>query len=322
MMLFLFSGVAAGITALFHLNGVTFVATGALVLLLNKKIKYLMLFMFGCFLGFIAYFFEILNTENFQTFLHQFNNDPALGGEEYGIISLVQRIILEPKRYLHHTYEATYFIIFVFIVYANWSSIKNNKRIYDALKYFIILSFFVAVITPGGKTVYLLYTLPYILLIISYYFIETIFQPGKKIALYAFVTLFIITNIGHGYIIFERRNSDMMSTHAGIMKKYNITKNDRILAPRTFIFNEMGNVEIFSLLGYRMRKHYQHNREDSGLLLSSESLFKEAYAENIKLIILDDRFMNMISLHPTLDKIYFGYKYSGKERHLHVFKYN
>lgn len=316
----LFSGLAAGITALFHLNGLVFVAAGGVTLLLDKRLKHAVYFSIGCLIGFLPYVFEIIDSESFKTYLFQLTYNPAHGGDDFSPLKLLEKIILEPKRYFHHSYEATYLLLFSIVAFFNWRKIRANQEAYNLFKYFITLTIFVAIITPGSKTVYLPYTLPYLLLITSHYFRETIQNTSAVKPMMVILFLFLINNLGHSYSIVNNSNSDIIQNHASIMKEYEISYNDHIVAPRNFIFNEIAHVKIWGSLGYLMSRHYEQQWHSDALLIDAKIFFTEIGKKNISFALLETSFLEKLHLVPIENSVYNGYHYHGKEGYLHVFE--
>lgn len=310
----LLSGVMGGITALFHLNGLIFIAAGGLLLILNRNWRFIFFFAAGSILAFLPYFYEINSIDKYHEFMTELTQSPAVSEEDRNLWGWIKKLVFEFTRYTHHTYEAFYLLMFLLIVIPAWQYIKQDTVGRQLLIYFLLLTAFNALLTVGGKTAYLLYTLPFQLLIIVRY--GRLILQNSKIKYWFLVTVFLyaLTNLGHGYGIFQKRQANPAAMHAEIVNKYQITPGDSILAPIEFIFNEIGRLHIQTFLPYILRFNHDFNQ------ITLQNVFEDIYARHKTYAILNPAMRKDLKFSPESGKIYFGYQYVGQEGTLAVFK--
>lgn len=308
-------GALAGITALFHLNGIAFVAAGLGLLLVNKAYRELVVFGFAASIAFAPYFIELLPAENFSRFLYQLQNDPAVKADETGVYGYLLKLVTAPKRFFSHLYEATFTLLFLLVLVVHWKKILRNVELRQVLVYFLLLELVLAVISPGAKTMYLVYHIPYLLVIISAALYFSLQGDRGRNAFMAMVALFVLTQLGHTYSIASKRNVSLPDAHAAIMEKYEIDNEQKILAPVHFIFNEIGNARIESLTSARIRL------EAANSPYTLESLMHYAHANDKDYVIVDQGMLRRIDNGlPEIGTIQYRYELVGIENGLYVFR--
>ena len=246
------SGALAGIAALFHLNGLIFIMAGGGLLLFNKAYRPLLIFGIASTLMFSLYFLELIPGDNFSQFIFQFKNDPAITEDDLGIWGLAFKIITGPKRFFSHGYVATFTMLFLFVLITNWKEVMQTDELKQILIYLLLLELTLSIISPGAKTMYLTYHIPYMLFVISSTIYSTLNRDRFRILFFFLLFLFASTQIGHSYSIYSKKKTAQLATHATIVEKYRISKSDKILAPENFIFNEIQNATIQGLTSVKM----------------------------------------------------------------------
>jgi len=311
----LISGIMTGITMLLHINGLIFLLAGVSLLLIEKiKFKYIIVFLCGCTLSFSVYFFEMLSIEKLQEYYYELTNSPAVSDDDKTFFGVIRKILYEPKRYTHHIFEFLYLMLLVLVVSVNWRYIRGHGELRLIFNYFLSLTFFMSAIVTGSKTVYLLYTLPYLLLIVSVLFKRTICNGRVKQLFIMVLVFYTVTNIGRNYTIYERQNGAIVDLHARIVNKYNILDDAEILAPITFIFNEIPNTRVQSILPFII------NYKNDYSIITLKLIFTDIANNKKSFAILTDDTLEDLRFSPEVGKTYYGYKYLGVEETLHVFK--
>lgn len=310
----LFAGGMAGITALFHLNGLIFIAAGGLLLLLQKNWRLSFAFGSGAILAFLPYFYEIHSVAQYHEFITQLTQSPAVSEEDRTLLGWLKKLALEITRYTHHAYEALYLLLFLLVVIPAWQQIRTDPCGRRLLLYFLLLTLFNALLTVGGKTMYLLYTLPYQLLLVVRFGGPLLGHAKLKYFLAGTAVLYALTNLGHGYAIFQQRVANPAATHAGIVQKYDIRPGAHILAPIEFIFNEIGRLHIQTFLPYLLR--YDHDFAQ----ITLATVFQDIYAHHKEFAILNPGMLKDLKFAPEAGQVYYGYQYIGQEGELSIFK--
>jgi len=309
------SGIMTGVTMLFHINGLIFLLAGVTLLFIEKiKFKYIIVFLCGCAVSFSVYFYEMLSIEKLHEYYYELTENPAVSDEDKTFFGVIGKILYEPKRYMHHTFEFFYLLLLVLVVSVNWRYIRGHGELRLILNYFLCLTFFMSAIVTGSKTVYLLYTLPYLLLIVSVLFKRTICKGNVRPLFIIVLVLYTVTNIGRNYSIYERQNGEIVDLHARIVNKYKIHNDAKIFAPVTFIFNEISNTRIQSVMPYIIKYQNDYSIITPQLIFTDIALRKKSFA------ILTDKTLEDLRFSPKAGRTYYGYEYLGKEETLHIFK--
>lgn len=308
------AGIFAGITMLFHINGIIFILAGGILLSSNKNYKYLPAFLCGAALGFLPYFFEMHDAETLRQYVFALGHDPAVSDADKSLLGWLSKLVWEFKRYTIHTYETFYTLLFVMVVTYSWKTIRQHQLSWQMFLYWAWLSILMALITTGNKTVYLLYTLPYMTLLMAMYLLNLYEKIKLRVRISVVIALFMVTNMGRSHTIFSERNNGTELRNAKLVQKYEIQKGEAIFAPATFIFNEINNVRIQTFLPYLFNSESNHNE------LNALTFFKELSEKNKKLALLDNSVIDNLKFKPTINQIYSGYQYLGEEQGIYVFK--
>ncbi len=313
-MIFL-AGVMAGAAALFHLNGIAFVVAGAGLLLVKKAYREVIIFGFAALVAFAPYFFELFTLDNFSRFLYQLQNDPAVKKDESGVYGYIVKFLTGPKRFFSHTYEAAFALLFIFVLTVHWKNILRNAELRQVLIYLLLLELVLSVISPGAKTMYLVYHIPYVLIVISATLYSSLQGGWVRNAFIAMIMLFVLTQLGHTYSIASKRNISQPDLHANIVEKYQINSHHKIIAPVVFIFNEIGNATFEGVASAKM------GIEAAQLPFTFENLMSYARANDKDYVIVHEEVLLQISDRlPEAGVIQYQYELAGIEDGLYVFR--
>lgn len=308
------SGLFAGITALFHLNGLIFILSGGLLLIIGRQYKLIIWFGIGAIAGFLPYFYEIKSISEFKHYLYLLRHDPAVHEEDRTALGWLKKLATEYRRFTHHVYESTYLIIFLITLACNWSAIRRNEHHKNLLIYTLFLTIFIALLTTGSKTMYLLYSMPYVLLLVSIYFTRVISIRKIGPLFLVMVTLYCLTNLDRDHGVIVDHKTPPASLYARIVAKYHINEGQHIFAPSSFIFNEMGKVHIQGYVAYLLK--YQHHLAQVTL----KNVFNDIYRRKKSFAILGPHELKDLKLSPQTGKVYFGYQCLGQEDVLYIFQ--
>lgn len=308
------SGLLAGVTALFHLNGLIFILAGGFLLLLNKQYKLVLWFGLGSIIGFIPYFYGLASVEKLKEYIFALQHDPAVSEEDRSLSGWLKKLLFEYRRFTHHVYELSYLLVFLLTLFINWKSIIQNRHYKNLLLYALLLTIFMALITTGSKTSYLLYSMPYVLLLISIHFMRNLSPKKIGPVFLTIVIIYSLTNLDrdHGVITDEKYVSPNLNAH--ITEKYHIRQGEQIFAPATFVFNEIGKVHIQAYVAYLAKYHNDLSQ------VTLQNVFSDIYRRNKSYAILNKVMLKDFKFTPRENEIYYGYRYLGREGDLYIFK--
>lgn len=308
------AGIMAGVAALFHLNGLIFIVAGMGLLVFNKAYRALLFFSVASSLAFSLYFLELIPGDNLSQYIYQFRNDPAINKDRLDAMGWVFKIITAPKRHFSHVYEASFTILFLFTLFLNWKEITKNAELKQVLIYLLCLEMTLSLISPGSKTMYLTYYIPYMLIVISSTFYATVSRDSYRKIFYFLIFLFAGTHIGHTYGLSTKNDHDMPDTHAEIVEKYRIDKSHKILAPENFIFNEINNATIQGFTSVMLSSGVQ-------VFSTLENILDFADQHNKDYVILEQSMLTRIGKdRPRPGMVYSQYQLLGVEDGLYVFQ--
>ncbi len=310
------AGMMAGITALVHLNGLIFIMAGGLLLVIHKNYRLAVWFGLGSVIGFLPYFYQLTSLEQFRHYLYALKHDPAVSEDDRNVTGMLKKLVFEYHRFTHHSYEFTYLILFIITITSNWKQISQNQQHKNLLWYLLFLTIFMALITTGSKTSYLLYSMPYVLLIMAVYFRHIL--NIKKVAPVFLTVLLVYTlaNLDRDRGVFIDRHYDSPAVYAKIVNKYHIQPGTPVFAPVTFIFNEIGKLKIQSYLAYLLK--YHNNLEQ----ITVRNIFSDIYRRKKAFAILNPTMLKDMKFSPRMGETYYGYTYLGQEADLYIFRRN
>ncbi len=313
--LFIFlAGILAGTAALFHLNGLIFIIAGAGLLLFNKAYRPLVVFGIASLLAFSLYFIELIPADNFSQFIYQFENDPAITKDEFSISAWIFKFLAGPKSFFSHLYVASFTILFLFALVINWKEVTQNNELKQMLIYFLLLGLTLSLISPGAKTMYLTYHIPYMLIVISSTFYPTLSRNKYRIIFVFLLFLYAGTQLGHTYSISSKNEATLPDVHAAIVEEYRINRSDRILAPENFIFNEIQNTTIQGLTSAEMVSG-EH------VFSKLENLLEFAYENHKDYVIVGEEMLVKIGANKLKQgAVYNHYQLAGVQEKLYVFR--
>ena len=128
--------------------------------------------------------------------------------------------------------------------------------------------------------------------------------------------LYVLANVPHALAIINdgMGEQDLVQNNAEVMKRFNMQRGDKVLAPLPFIFNGLEKVSIEGTDAFFMRAARGYVR------LSAKTFFQEALDNHRKFILIQERQLQLLDIMPTLGKDYDGYTYLGVMHDYHVFR--
>ena len=310
------AGILAGASVVAHLNGLVFVAAGAILLLFFRCYRLFFLFSVSSSLVSVLYFYEIQTKELFDLYLYQFANSSALSEKEFSLFGLVLKLLAIHGPYFRHPAEAAYTLLFLFVMWTQRKKINENKDLKIIFVYFFTIAIVLAIINPGAKTLYLSYHMPYAILLVSILFSHVYAESNKrKNWLLGFTVLYLLTQWGHAAIIFNRRTPELVQQHRDTAEKFNLVKGEKIIAPMMFIFNELENYKIQSFNKYYIDHHMGR------MNFNAPNFFLAAQKSQRSFIIATSDSMKQLGLFNIKKGIVvYGYRYVGSANGYHGFR--
>lgn len=313
-----YSSLFAGSSALIHLNGLVFIASGYFLLIIFKKWKFSFVFIGVATLTSLLYFFNINSIDAFNGFLHQFSNDPNLHKEDFSLFLKVFRLLEEHKRYFHSPKEIVLSVLFITAIALNFKKLWHNYRL--LVVYIFLVLIFASVIVHDKTDKYIAFFVPFQMIVIvvclSLYDFKiktyNFLLYTSIIAYFAINSMFIFKIIDNGFNVAERNGK-----HAQLLKMKGVT----ILTRENFFFNQYENYNIVSVLSLQYRNKRLNNRE-----FENKDFYMFAKEINAEYILLENESYNKKTL-KTINynslaegKSYFGYKLIKKNSEFILFE--
>ncbi|MBI1422060.1 MAG: hypothetical protein GC149_01255 [Gammaproteobacteria bacterium] len=314
----LLAGIFAGLCALLHLNGVIFIAAGAVLLFASKKYQQLMWFCLAAMVVASFYFVDIL-PHHWSAYWMQFRHDPAIPESKFSVQSLLLQIVFEYERFFGHGYESGYGLLLLAVLIANGKTIWRQTELRYVLIYFLALTLVLAAISPGKKHYYLLFGIPYAGILISvtlWQAFSHIRNSSRNKILTGFAVLYVLANIPHALAMINDGREEIPTprVNTAAMKEFKIHDGDKVLAPLSFIFNSLEQVNIHGVDAYFMRARR------GMVVFSASTFFHEAKGTDRKFILLDRWQLQGLKLKPVVGETVHGYTFLGSGHGYYVYK--
>lgn len=266
----------SGVGTATHLNGVVF--TGASVAFLWIQRRWWAGFVFGAIASWGLFFYFLIDVRSvaeLQLSFHQLVHWRDVATGKYGW-EMFTRVITEQGRYLHSPPEIIYSFLLLFLLIPARKYLWANKR--RLTVYTLVLSFFVAQVTHGTNTNYLMYAFPFFILLAIYSFSWLVEKDHKKYAT-SIVAIFLVASWIYNIQYFRKRES--LKEEISKVVEF-IPADVQVLAPGQLMFQGLGKFHIQSFVSYR-------DRVEAGNLDSTgTALFSEANKFQIEYIVFDE----------------------------------
>lgn len=311
----LLSGLFAGLALLTHLNGIIFVASGFLLLVLRREFKLSFGFLTTAIIISLFYFWDINNSELFSLWLEQFRNDPTMIEKNMNIfVSSFTNLINEHKRFFHSGEEITLTILLIASIAFAWKYLKNEKQ--NLLIYLGLLVVFLGMIAHGKTVKYQILYMPYMFMIISYAFFQL---KGKlKIIQMSLIGLFALINVYSSVksLNFEYDPIELNHRAAGL-----IEANTNVMAKERFFFNDGAEFNLRSPFGFTW-KYERYLKQDYNIQQFFEfNLESKNRYIFIDLHSFDSKLIKMIDeLELEENDAAYGYQLTHKESDFYLFE--
>lgn len=287
----LLAGLMAAAAFLSHLNGVIFCLSGFFFLLYLKKIRLLFFYsLIGISFSSI-YFIPLILEGQLVTWVENLKNWPShsfdeqvQGGLMGLLIEFVMKLVTEHKRFFWG--EEVIGISALFIT----SLIIKGKYLWKEHKDICIYSlfniFFLAILGSHKASRYLLFYLPFMVIIISLVLYSIRYESRANI-FKPILILLLITEL----VFFTKEvvktllnNTNHVDTNAYIAE--HLKEGSTVIAPWEFIYNEIDNFKIYSY------KSFEYLEENPAVRFEQLEFFERANNMSVEFIIINERMKN------------------------------
>jgi len=298
----LLAGLISGLSFVTHLNGIIVIGAGFLLLIWNRSWKGAAVYSLGTIVGLSLYFYDFNSDHGMTLWLMQFNQSPAL--DSLDSIPLVLQpfinLITEPLRYFHNL-KITFFSLLMIVSIAGcfpylYKKDKNLSR------FAFLLLILTGMIAMHKSRQYILIALPYLAILLTYsirtildnsissYYIKTFNSRILSIIIGLLFLAYIISGFYiNSELSLEKFNKD---DNYEISMKYaeDEVSNMNIIAPMTFIFNE---IENYNRIQGEVCYTEMQKADPS---IKGEGFIKKANSYDISLIILSPFYQRLLEM--------------------------
>ena len=250
------AGVAAGIAFLTHLNGIIFAVSGFFYLIISRKYKLLIPYTLSTGIVMSFYFIDLLPSGNLARFLAQINNWPdEVSGNYHSKTNFLTNVLLklstEHQRFFWGDKVFAFSTLFFLCIILAFKYLKENHK--QLLLYTGMLILFLNLFGSQIAERYLLYYFPMMALIIALSILD--FIKKKQFIRLTIVSAVLLIQIGitsKYWLSIMKENSDIVAVNKQL-NDFIPAESTRILAPYSFIFNEISN----KLLTYHTLEYFE-----------------------------------------------------------------
>jgi hypothetical protein len=121
------SGCAAGLAMLAHLSGSIFIATGAAVLLLNRRHAGVPVFVLCAAAAFTPYVYDV--ARHYDLFVLQISGPLVASRTSLTLFAPLANMAREHERLLHNPQTIASSVLFLFLVFSTWRSLRADNPI-------------------------------------------------------------------------------------------------------------------------------------------------------------------------------------------------
>lgn len=260
------AGLLAGLAFLTHLNGAIFCIAGFFYLVYFKKFKHLLIFtLCGSLTGGI-YFSHLLGGDLFQEWLYNLKNWPSHNYKENlegsGFLGLlgnyISKLASEHKRYFWDLSIISLSVFFIGVLVVMFKTLWNKHK--GLILYSFLALFFLALLGSSKSPRYLIFFLPFIVLIISFglNYIHHL-KPKVCKAFSYFIVVAIVFQLGSSVAI-SKTIWDLSYDQEKRIKNmlYSIPKGSKVLGPWELIFT---GIKDYQLYNYKTYEYLQEKRD-------------------------------------------------------------
>ncbi len=312
----IFAGIFAGLAVLTHLNGIIFIVAGSMVLLLSKKYRLFFYFSTTSFVVSLLYLIIIQDKADLLLYLLQMKNNPALSEKDFSFFGSTLKLLSSYKSYFHKGSDASYTLLFVLVFWTQRKLIFNDENLRIIFIYFISAAISLALLSPGAKSLYLVYNVPYVFLLIAILYKHMYEQSIVRQRIFTvMLCLFFLTQWGESISLFNKKTPGLPAMHVNVVKTLGMQPGDRIVAPIIFVFNEMENFTIQCFHVYRVMAGQK-------IIQLEKDFFNVASKDQRKFLVLTDHHLRDLRVkNPKKGEHYGNYVYLGLHGPYHGFRH-
>lgn len=274
------SAMVAGAAVVVHLNGLIFIAAGAVVLACDKRFKSGALFAVVAAVIGLFYFADVIGHWNLWEF--QFYNDPALSSHDFAWYAPFERLLNEHKRLFRKPEIIFSSLLFFGAFVYQWIRMKANRR--SILTYTLTAIVALGMIGQAKTTPYAIALFPFFAMVIAgttVHWLRTFRQTARVVSVAGIVLwgMFLVHSLAADL-------STAMTKHDSPQANREITsglaEHSLVLGPLNLVFNEIDHFQLRGLAAAKVIWERDH-----GTPMPVDELLNYADSLGIRSVVLD-----------------------------------
>lgn len=289
-LLLVLAGVAAGIAALAHLNGLVYIAAGAGWLLLAQR-NWRAALVFGVAGGCTAglYLLDALLNGQLELLLYQFTHDHVTQNNQHWDTKL--RLMAQYHRLFFHS-EGEGPLTALVIVVALVLSWRRSGRVLltPTAQYTLLLVGTFWVLTKSNTAYYFLLFVPFFVVLVAEWVLTIPLTAARRAVLFSLLLCYPLGSALRGYYLLKENamhpNTLAKNAH---LARYMPQRGAKVIAPIDFFFGQMPNYRVRGLTYYALLNANEYQGQ-----LALNDFFALAEQDTVRYIVSDLRVRNQV----------------------------
>jgi 4-amino-4-deoxy-L-arabinose transferase-like glycosyltransferase len=281
----IFSGLLAGLSFLFHANGLVFSVAGFLLLAFMKKPKPAFIFGISSVLTASLYFIDLWQPGHLQAYFYQMNNWPVAHTSNYvsgnvwdWIVNILKKLANEQQRFFWSYKVWGVSALFILALILKWKKVIKIKR--HLLIYLLLLALSLNLLGSQIAERYLIYYLPYMAIIVAVMIFDLRSDTKNyKQGIVIVLLFFQMICVGIGFYDIFDQNDNYVDQHEQILARIP-EKSAPVLVSYRFIFNALEDRQLVTY------KSFEYHQVELGRKLGQEEFLARASQLGIKYIVV------------------------------------
>jgi hypothetical protein len=276
----LYAGLISGLSFYTHLNGLAIIAAGGLFLLFRFQWKAVLAYGLSAFV--VASLFVVDISGSYLGLLNELAQSPDVENSSFSIQRLLLKVLTEHERFFHNAGLAVLSLTTLLSLILTWKHQKKQNT--DLLIFTGLLVLSLSLLTHGKTPKYLLFYMPFMVLIILQA-LHYMFSVQNKTKILV-ISVFLLAGAGISLVDYFKDYSyfvDVKSRNQAMASQ--MEKGSTVLAHNGFVFGQIENFEIRSPIIFFFTKNGFNENEledrDEYLTFAKENGYDYVAIDNL-----------------------------------------
>lgn len=256
-----FAGLVSGLSFYTHLNGLAIIAAGGLFLLFRFQWKAVISYGLSAFLVASLFVLDIPGT--YLGLLHELSQAPDVENTSFSPARLLMKVLTEHERFFHNAGLAVFSLTVLLSLVFTWKRQKIQNA--DLLLFTVLLVFSLSILTHGKTHKYLLYYMPFMVLM-TLNALQFLFSTQAKTKILV-ISVFLLAGAGISMVDYLKEYPyfvDVKPRNQAMADQ--MEKGKTVLAHDGFVFGQVENFEVRSpIIFFFTHKDFTENNQEDRL---------------------------------------------------------